>query len=456
VKNGALPEDLTTLQTHILNLEKQTLALDETKRTMLNQDIDTYRGRVENVIQTANDPKASPQRIQAALDSANRYASGKNLFQRGDFTPLTYAPDVDHLRAYSNSLTGYSQLLGEASKRTEQAKTIAETGKATAETGEAEAKTQQTQLETQLAQHKLDLYNTLNQNPQALDKRVDTSINPQKYPDFNARAKNEARQQPDLEGINKVIENYSKLASEQEKTIATETDPDVTKARVRTAVAIDLATAPLKTQQAIATAKALRMGDNPAVAGVAPAAVLGVQNQAIKLDEQYAKEKAITETVGRVLDLAQSGNKVAGTNLPLLGVETLNAINGIKRINRAEIDQYAGAGDLLDQIKGKIGKLVEGKPIPQDVMDDMRQFHQSVGQQAWQVYNNSLDAVNNRSGSKFAPTLEAPNINRTRPGGTPAIPASIPQQYRSTARYSPSQKTFYYSKDGGKTWLPAP
>jgi len=39
---------------------------------------------------------------------------------------------------------------------------------------------------------------------------------------------------------------------------------------------------------------------------------------------------------------------------------------------------------------------------------------------------------------------------------TPAIPASISTQYRGMAHYSPSQKKFYYSADGGKTWQTAP
>jgi hypothetical protein len=141
VRNGALPEDLTTLQTHILNLEKQSLALDETKRTMLNQDIDTYRGRVENVIQKASKPDANPQEVQSALDSANQYAYSKNLPQRGNFTPLTQFSDIDHLRGLSSSLAGYSELLGEAAKQAEAAKNVAQTGEATAATAKTTTET---------------------------------------------------------------------------------------------------------------------------------------------------------------------------------------------------------------------------------------------------------------------------------------------------------------------------
>jgi hypothetical protein len=39
--------------------------------------------------------------------------------------------------------------------------------------------------------------------------------------------------------------------------------------------------------------------------------------------------------------------------------------------------------------------------------------------------------------------------------GMPAVPASIPSQYRGTVHYSPSTKLFYFTPDGGKTWQTA-
>jgi hypothetical protein len=192
--------------------------------------------------------------------------------------------------------------------------------------------------------------------------------------------------------------------------LAKDINPQVQDAEVKKSVRVASATAPIETAKAIATAKALRQGDNPAVAGVPPAAVGQVQNQAIKIDQEYIKARESTEALGRVLDLAQSGNKAAGSNLPLLGVETLNAINGIKRINGTEVEQYEGAGSLLDKLKGKIGKLVYGQPIPQDVLNDIRELHQVLGDQAYRSYTSGLDSLNQRSGSRFAPTVDPPNI----------------------------------------------
>lgn len=211
------------------------------------------------------------------------------------------------------------------------------------------------------------------------------------------------------------------------------------------AAAIERVTSPFKIAQQVAAAKALRAGDNPAVAGVAPAGIAAAQTAATKLDQEYIKAKSATDAMGHLLDLTEKGNKAAGVNVPLVGVETLNAINGIKRINSAEIDQYGSAGNLLDQIKGKIGKLTVGKPMPQDIIDDVRELHQTLGQQGYQNYTNGLASLNNRTGAKFQPNIPAPNI-RKGPAAAAGSPPIV-QKSKSTGQYR-------YSTDEGKTWQP--
>lgn len=179
--------------------------------------------------------------------------------------------------------------------------------------------------------------------------------------------------------------------------VAKETDPRVIAAR---------------TNQAVTTAKALRMGDNPAIQRVPPAEVGSVMSQAQKLDEAAIKANATTEAIGKVLDLATSGNKAAGANVPLVGVGALNAVNGIKRINSAEIAQYGTAGSLLDKIQGKLQGWTEGQPIPQDIIDDMRTLHQMLGEQGYKTYTDSLNSLNDRTGSAFKPNVAAPNIRQ--------------------------------------------
>lgn len=182
-------------------------------------------------------------------------------------------------------------------------------------------------------------------------------------------------------------------------------------APIRTQAEIDKETNPrvlaARTQQAVTTAKALREGDNPALAGVPPAAVASATSAATKLDLDYAKAKASADSIETVLKLAGAGNKAAGANASLVGVGAVNAVNGIKRINSAEIAQYGTAGSLLDKIQGKLQDWTEGQPIPKDVLNDMRALHTALRQSSYQQYTDGLNSINQRYGAKFGPT--APN-----------------------------------------------
>ncbi len=187
---------------------------------------------------------------------------------------------------------------------------------------------------------------------------------------------------------------------------------------VKKAVSTAQATEGIDIDKAVKQAKALRMGDNQAVAGVAPSAIQSVQEHAIKLDQAYAGVKDATDAMDRLIALATGGNKAAGANLPLAGVGAVNAINGIKRINSAEIHQYGTAGSLLDEIKGKLGKWTEGKPIPADVLKDIKTLHDDLGAQAYSKYAGELHSLNERTGAQYKPTYEPPTGAEieTRPG----------------------------------------
>ena len=220
------------------------------------------------------------------------------------------------------------------------------------------------------------------------------------------------------------VQNLIKEANEKAATIsgAAATQQVTLPGDIKKAVATEQATTPLKIQQQVATARALRAGDNPAVANVAPAAIQQVQTAAMKADGDYIKAQAMSNDIAKVLDLADTGNKAAGANVPLLGVGAVNAVNGIKRINSAEIAQYGQAGSLLDKIQGKIQGLTEGKPIPKDVLDDMRALHSELSQGSWESYNNTLSSLNQRTGSKFQPTVAPPKL---RAGAPKPVPGAV-------------------------------
>lgn len=235
-----------------------------------------------------------------------------------------------------------------------------------------------------------------------------------------------AAQSGDVEGAKKILDEAAEFTAAPLK-----------------AKSVEQAVGPLRTQEEIQKAAALApIEENRAlkVAGTNRAF-----SGADKLDAEYNSARTATEALGHMLDLAASGNKAAGSNLPLVGVETVNAINGIKRINSAEINQYGSAGSLLDEIKGKIGKLTSGQPIPADVLSDIRELHQALGEQSYEKYTSGLAALKKRSppGTDLAPTLPPPNI---RPAGAKAPPPGAKVQRNSATGQ------VRWSTDGGNTW----
>lgn len=149
-------------------------------------------------------------------------------------------------------------------------------------------------------------------------------------------------------------------------------------------------------------------GSNEALRGVEPKSRQPALREAQKAADEYNKAVTAATDMQSFLDLARSGNKAAGSNLPLVGVSTINALNGIKRINQAEIAQYEGAGSLLDRVQGKIGKLVVGQPIPADVLSDIESLHKVLSGNASEAYNRKLGSINQNYKSSFKPVGNTP------------------------------------------------
>ncbi len=144
-------------------------------------------------------------------------------------------------------------------------------------------------------------------------------------------------------------------------------------------------------------------GANPALTGVEPKLRSQAVTQAQKAADEFTKAMESSAQVQTFIDMARKGNKAAGSNLPMMGAESIQALNGIKRINRAEIAQYEGAGSLLDRIQGRIGKLIAGQPIPADVMKDIEDLHKAIAGNATNAYNTRLNGINQNYRSSFQP-----------------------------------------------------
>lgn len=383
------------------NLELQKLTKGELENHLEHTKI--AAGLLEGIANSTPDVRA--QSYPAAYAEAVAHAPSLAKFLPAP-TPGT-APTEEQLAPAIGfvGLTGNLAKLHQTNAETEKAKQDAL--KATADAANAAAKTPgevadstRKQLVTQSMQ---DALSNPQQGLDLIDKAIPAKVDGQANSSFKA-AYQAAMQAGNVDGANKIVEAAASHAASISKAL----NPDIQRQEVQKAVNIEAATSGMKVQQAVATARAIRAGDNPAVANVAPAAVGQVQNQAIKLDEEQLKANAAAESISKVLALAGSGNKAAGANVPLMGVGAVNAINGIKRINSAEIAQYGSAGSLLDQIQGKIGKLAEGKPIPPDVLKDMQELHQVLAEGSYKHYTDSIDALNSRSGAQYKPTVAPP------------------------------------------------
>jgi hypothetical protein len=155
-------------------------------------------------------------------------------------------------------------------------------------------------------------------------------------------------------------------------------------------------------------------GANQSLVGVDPKLRTQATKEAQKMGDDFAKAQAAADQFQSLVDLTKSGNKAAGSNLPLIGVETLNAINGIKRINKDEIKQYGSAGSLYDKIVGKLAGAAIGQPISADVLKDIEAMHNTLRQNSEAEFTSRRKGLNDVYKSNF-PT----EVTRKTPTAAP-------------------------------------
>jgi hypothetical protein len=80
------------------------------------------------------------------------------------------------------------------------------------------------------------------------------------------------------------------------------------------------------------------------------------KNQRNPADEAWRLAYEKCKTLGPAMTTAASG---------------VTTMEGVKRINNTELQNTAGAGRLLDQIRGKVGKLTEGQPLDPALQKDL-------------------------------------------------------------------------------------
>lgn len=143
----------------------------------------------------------------------------------------------------------------------------------------------------------------------------------------------------------------------------------------------------------------------------APEALKGVQPQFqkpataayAKTGDEYASAIGQANTMSQFIKEAKAGNKSAIRIVPLEGALDIVTSAGTKRINSTEVHQYGSAGSAYDRLAGKIGGVLTGKDITDDVLNDMQAVTDSLKGEAKGLHANKVDVINRTYGAQFKP-----------------------------------------------------
>ncbi len=155
--------------------------------------------------------------------------------------------------------------------------------------------------------------------------------------------------------------------------------------------------------------------------GVSKALVAPASAAAEKAGNDYLTAKQSADNMSDFLDEARSGNKTAVRIVPLQGALEITTSQGVHRINRTEVDQYGGGGSAYDRLAGKIGGVITGKSITDDVLNSMDALQQRISQNSQTLYQNKLDLANKTYNSHFTPTFGTPRTSSGPPAGATHI-----------------------------------
>ena len=259
------------------------------------------------------------------------------------------------------------------------------------------------QPEYQIKQTEAQATKDLLDNPQRVQALVAGAVDPKKYPDEFNRTWNRAMFALQTGGVQAMRQEIDKGGDN-----VAGLERGITEARI---------TAPIHAAATVAAQKAQYAGtplENVPVHLVAPA-----QASAKKAFDSYSSAVDAGDAMQDFIDLARAGNKEAYSYMPTTGVLTINTAHGVKRVNMAEIESYAGAGSALDRVKGWLGKQLTGASVPANVLNDIETLHSQMTANARKTYENNLAGTNQLYGSKFQP-VELPHAPRAAAGGAAA------------------------------------
>jgi hypothetical protein len=174
-------------------------------------------------------------------------------------------------------------------------------------------------------------------------------------------------------------------------------------------------------------------------------------NKSLALDEKYTGKMAAAQNTLNTIQAALKGNQRAAS---FVTIEQLRS--QLNRVTGTEIAATDAGGSLVRRLQNDIASKFKGRPYT-DTLNDSIALANLEKTAAENEYTGGQTALSNNYKVGPLPHAGLPRGVTPAPGGgPPPIPASVPAQYRSTAHYSAKTKSYYYSTDGGKSWVQVP
>lgn len=294
---------------------------------------------------------------------------------------------------------------------------------------------------------------SLSESPADSALRLAAIVDPNKFPDRFKSYLTQYTSAPTAELRNAVLTKAQEEAQSTSPTVqSTKIAQDVQKQRallpgeINKAVATENATIGSKVATAVQTARALYGGNTADVADVAPKDIIPYKQSLQKAGTELVTATGAANEMASMVDAMRSGNKVAYSYAPVTGVLTINSANGTKRINMAEIEKYGASGSALDRVKGWLGKNLEGKGIPEGIVNDMDSLHQNLYKVAQDNYRNSVTNSNNTYHGGADPENLLKQVRTTRQN--PATSGSGPQEVTTKAQFDALPSGTIYLENG--------
>lgn len=339
----------------------------------------------------------------------------------------------------------HSQITEDALKQQQTKEAQQRGAQAEAAATEAEAKAAHQKLVNDLIQ-KGQQASQNGQNP--IDAIFPVDLDKQTHDSYATAWQAAGNQPPDENGRRPAQDSILSAAASHAAEYRKAVSPTILAGEVAKAVATEQATAPIKTEVAVNTQRALN--STAAVGNVPPHLIPQYQGEVAKVASAYGDAANAANEMQEMIDLMRSGNKVAYAYSPTTGVLTINSANGVRRVNMAEIGQYAGAGSFLDRVTGYFGKQLTGESVPSNIVDAMEQVHGTLSENSRNTAVAKIKSLNAQYGATTDPeAILVKPAKATTPAKAPAAGA-----YKAGDTRVVNGVT--YKRDDKGQWLPQP